>query len=204
MASTRKFEEFSEKYTKTGHAGQWLLNNFYGAVSSLISNADLRAGVALEVGAGQGYSTSYLRDALHKNVNLLASEIEPEQVRLAQIRNQNVPICIESVYELQREDKSIDFIIMLEVLEHLENPEIALSEMTRVAKQFVILSVPQEPIWRILNITRGKYWASFGNTPGHINHWSTNGFRHFVREYFEVVETKTPLPWTILLLKPRD
>ena len=45
-------------------------------MSSLISNADLRAGVALEDGAGQGYSTSYLRDALHKNVTLLASEIE--------------------------------------------------------------------------------------------------------------------------------
>jgi len=74
MASTRKFEEFSEKYTKTGHAGQWLLNNFYGTLASLISNADLRAGVALEVGAGQGYSTSYLRDALHKNVTLLASD----------------------------------------------------------------------------------------------------------------------------------
>ena len=76
MASNRKFEKFSGKYTKTGHAGQWLLNNIYGAVASLISNADLHAGVELEVGAGRGYSTSYLRDALHKNVTLLASGIE--------------------------------------------------------------------------------------------------------------------------------
>lgn len=204
MPSKGKFEEFSGKYTQANFIGKWLINNFYGAVSSFVERVDLRSGAALEVGAGQGYSTRYLREALQTNVMLTASELEPTQVQQAQLRNPDVPITSESVYELQRADKSVDLIIMLEVLEHLENPEIALSEIARVASQFVILSVPREPIWCFLNFIRGKYWTSLGNTPGHINHWSTNKFRHFVGKYFEVVDTKTPLPWTIVLLRPRD
>lgn len=204
MNSNKNFEEFSGKYTNTGHIGRWLISNFYGAVSSLIQIADLRTGVALEVGAGQGYSTDYLRNSLNVNVNFHASEVEPEQVRIAQLRNENVPISTESVYDLQWEDNSVDLIIMLEVLEHLDDPDHALSEIARVVKQFVILSVPREPIWRVLNIIRGKYWASLGNTPGHINHWGINEFCLLTSKYFEVLEIRTPLPWTILLLKTRD
>ena len=204
MSEESQFQEFSDKYTKTGRAGQWLLGNFYGAVSSLITSIDMRWGQALEIGAGQGYSTSYIRKTLHEKVQFQASELEPEQVRMASMRNPDVPIRTESVYELQGEDKSIDLVIMLEVLEHLEEPETALSEISRVTRQYAILSVPREPIWRILNFARGKYWKSLGNTPGHINHWSARGFRKFVEPYFKVVEFRTPLPWTILLLKPRD
>ncbi len=37
---------------------------------------------------------------------------------------------------------------------------------------FILLSVPKEPIWRICNMARGKYWKDLGNTPGHIQHWT--------------------------------
>jgi hypothetical protein len=61
--------------------------------------------------------------------------------------------------------------------------------------------VPREPIWRLLNMMRGKYIGSLGNTPGHLQHWSTSEFRKFVAPVFNVVEVRTPLPWTILLMQ---
>ena len=60
----------------------------------------------------------------------------------------------------------------IEVLEHVPDPERTVSEMARVAKRWVLVSVPREPLWRGLNMARGAYIKDLGNTPGHINHWS--------------------------------
>jgi hypothetical protein len=48
---------------------------------------------------------------------------------------------------------------------------------------------------------RGKYWKNLGNTPGHINHWSTPRVKKFVSAYFKIIGEKHPWPWTVLLLE---
>jgi len=63
--------------------------------------------------------------------------------------------------------------------------------------------VPREPIWRILNMARGKYWRALGNTPGHLQHWSRSGILGLLAEHFEIVEVRTPLPWTMVLCRAR-
>ncbi|WP_207642472.1 hypothetical protein, partial [Desulfosporosinus sp. I2] len=67
----------------------------------------------------------------------------------------------------------------------------------------IILSVPREPLWRILNLARGKYIPDLGNTPGHIQHWSKKSFLRLVNRYFDVLEVKSPLPWTMVLCRIR-
>ena len=62
----------------------------------------------------------------------------------------------------------------------------------------LIISVPREPLWRILNMARCKYLSDFGNTPGHLQHWSKGGITALVQRYFEVVEVLSPLPWTMI------
>jgi len=61
-----------------------------------------------------------------------------------------------------------DLVIACEVLEHLDAPDQALSELQRVCRGQALVSVPNEPLWRMLNVARGKYWRSPGNTPGHL------------------------------------
>jgi hypothetical protein len=58
--------------------------------------------------------------------------------------------------------------------------------------------VPFEPIWRTGNIIRRRYVSDWGNTPGHVNHWTRWGFSRFVRGAFDVQEVSTPLPWTMV------
>lgn len=91
----------------------------------------------------------------------------------------------------------------IEVLEHVPDPEAVLAEMSRVAARWVIVSVPREPLWRGLNMARGAYLRELGNTPGHLNHWSKRSFAKLLGRYGEVVDLRSPLPWTMALLKVR-
>jgi hypothetical protein len=61
--------------------------------------------------------------------------------------------------------------------------------------------VPHEPLWRILNVARGAYVQDLGNTPGHLNHWSRAGFKRLLSAHGQVVETRSPFPWTMLLVR---
>lgn len=89
----------------------------------------------------------------------------------------------------------------MEVLEHVPDPDAVLSEMSRVAARWLLVSVPREPLWRGLNLARGAYLKDLGNTPGHLSHWSKRSFARLLARYGEVVELRSPLPWTMALLR---
>jgi len=129
------------------------------------------------------------------------SEYNADSVR--KMREGGFPVRVkqESVYELQREDKSFECVMLLEVLEHLEDYQKALEELRRVAKKFMVIGTPNEPIWRILNVLRGKYLSKWGNSPGHINHWSSSALVRLLSEFGIVERVYKPLPWTIALVR---
>jgi hypothetical protein len=88
-------------------------------------------------------------------------------------------------------------------LEHVPDPERALAVLAALARPHLIVSVPREPLWRVLNLARGRYWRDLGNTPGHLQHWSTLAFLDLLQDHLEVLELRTPLPWTMALCRTR-
>jgi 2-polyprenyl-3-methyl-5-hydroxy-6-metoxy-1,4-benzoquinol methylase len=94
-----------------------------------------------------------------------------------------------------------DLASAIEVLEHVPDPEQTLAEMARCAASHLLVSVPREPLWRMLNVARGAYWPALGNTPGHLNHWSRRAFVRLLSRHGEVVEVRSPFPWTMLLVR---
>lgn len=209
LKATPEMEDFAHKYTEegSGKIGGALIDNYFKKVAELIKATDIatrKSARAIEIGCGEGFSTQRLSGLLPKNVKLDASEYVTEMVPRAQERNPKVTVTEESVYELQHKDNEYDMVFLLEVLEHLDFPEKGLEELQRITQPggYLVLGVPREPLWCMLNMARGKYLAHFGNTPGHLNHWSTRGIKKYVRRYFgPVVEVRTPLPWTILVAK---
>ncbi len=207
LKATPETEDFAHKYTKEGQGKLYagLLDRYFDSVQSLVAASrviDRGKIQAIEIGCGEGYSTQRLRTMLPNNVRLMASEFVSDMVPRAQKLNPTVPIIQESVYQTTHKDNSFDLIFLLEVLEHLDYPDKALQELSRILKPdgFLVLGVPREPLWCLLNMARGKYLSHLGNTPGHFNHWPTLALKAFVSRHFgPVIAARTPLPWTQVL-----
>lgn len=204
-------EDFGHKYTEEGQGkiGGRLLDGYFESVAGLVdaSGVTSRAKVtAIELGCGEGFSTLRLRQMLPKNVKLEASEFVGKLVPKAQKRNPDVKVTQESIYETNHKDESFDLIFLLEVLEHLDYPDLALKELARILKPdgYLVLGVPREPLWCTLNMARGKYLAHFGNTPGHLNHWPSFALKKYINKHFgPVIISSKPLPWTQVLARKR-
>ena len=89
-----------------------------------------------------------------------------------------------------------DLVAAIETLEHVGDPAQVLGQMARVARSYLLVSVPREPLWRALNLARGAYLPALGNTPGHVNHFSKRGVTRLLKGHGEIAELRSPLPWT--------
>jgi ubiquinone/menaquinone biosynthesis C-methylase UbiE len=186
-----------DKYETRNPLARWLMAGFLKAVSDLYRQADARS--LLEIGCGEGLLTQHL----------LRSNPAPEKVaacdlslnRLAPDLDPRIEFFEASAYELPIADRSYDLVVCCEVLEHLENPAAALAEIARVARRFVLLSTPREPLWRALNLARGSYIKALGNTPGHVQHFSRRALCRLAQTELAITDVRSPLPWTVLLAR---
>lgn len=179
-----------------------LINSYYECIREIVSGLN-SADRVLEVGCGAAESSSRIISML-KGQHFEASDYDGRYVQMIKEKRPEIKARQESVYELQRADDEFGCVFLLEVLEHLDDYRKALSEIFRVSNKYVVISVPKEPLWRMLNMLRFKYLGSFGNTPGHINHWSVRSFRKLLSEYGEVVKIYEPAPWQIALVKKKN
>lgn len=192
-----------DKYASKNPIARWLMRGFSSSLSTLVQKAAPQT--LHEIGCGEGYWTMNWR---LQGIDARGSDFSEKVIALAQdnARAQGVPPGIfsqRSIYDIQPSEDGADLIVCCEVLEHLEDPRAGLAALLRVTSNHIILSVPREPMWCAMNMARGKYWSSFGNTPGHIQHWSSDAFIKMVGEYFVVKEVHKPLPWTMLLCKKK-
>lgn len=190
-----------DKYSSRNPIARWLMSGFYNALSDLVERAAPKT--IHEIGCGEGYWSINWR---LQGIDARGSDFSEMVIALAQdnARTQGLPTSMfsqRSIYDIQAHEDSADLIVCCEVLEHLEDPLAGLAALKRVTTSHIILSVPREPIWCAMNMARGKYWSNLGNTPGHIQHWSSDDFIKMVRNYFDVLEVRKPLPWTMLLCK---
>lgn len=187
-----------DKYGTKNPIARRLMRGFLGAVTELYASA--RADEVLEVGCGEGRLARHLLTAARRPRRFVASDVSLDAI------DRDLDPAIElvraSVYELPFADASFDLVVCCEVLEHLDDPERGLAEVARVARRAVLLSTPREPLWRALNVARGRYLMELGNTPGHVQHFSRRGLERLASKSLRVVERRTPLPWTVLLGEP--
>jgi ubiquinone/menaquinone biosynthesis C-methylase UbiE len=122
-----------------------------------------------------------------------------EARRRASAAGVEVGFRVASIEALDPHQDSAELILCCEVMEHVADPRAALEIIARLASPWAIVSVPREPLWRVLNLGRLRYVRELGNTPGHLQHWSRSSFVRFLQQHLEVVAVRSPLPWTMAL-----
>jgi 2-polyprenyl-3-methyl-5-hydroxy-6-metoxy-1,4-benzoquinol methylase len=153
----------------------------------------------LDVGCGEGVVTERLAAASGAATTGVDLGTDALQEHWRRRETESVTFRPASAYDLPFEDASFDCVCALEVLEHLERPADALAELARVSRGTLLLSVPREPLWRAIHLLALRDVRSLGNTPGHVNHWSSGAFARLVSGYGRVVRLRRPFPWTVVL-----
>ena len=189
-----------DKYGSENPVVKKLMAGFHSALDDLWEIAQPRS--VLDVGCGEGVLTSEWAERL-RDGRIVGIDLEDPKLRAEWEKRSrpNLEYRAEEATRLSFADDEFDMATAVEVLEHVPQPERTLAEMARVAERYLLVSVPREPIWRMVNVARGAYWKTLGNTPGHVNHWSKVGFKSLLTQYGTVQEMRSPFPWTMLLVR---
>jgi len=188
-----------QKHISRNPLQKFLIENFYKSLVSLAKS--VRPVTVLDAGCGEGFSLVNLRRSKIGKV-YEGVDYSHDAIRLGKKLYPKLNIKLANIYDLPYKNSAFDLVICTEVLEHLEKPHKALSEIKRVAKKYIILSVPNEPFFILGNLFRGKYIKSFGNNPEHINHWNAGGFKKFLRSGgLKMSGARYPFPWTVILAR---
>ncbi len=189
-----------DKYGSTNPVVRRLMASFERDLGELFERADPQS--LLDVGCGEGVLTHRWAGALApRRVVGIDLEDPPIQAEWAKRPAPNLDYRIMKAQDLPFADGEFDVATAIEVLEHVPDPAHTVAEMARVAGGHLLVSVPREPLWRGLNMARGAYLKDLGNTPGHLNHWSKRSFVSLLSRHGEVVEARSPFPWTMLLVR---
>jgi 2-polyprenyl-3-methyl-5-hydroxy-6-metoxy-1,4-benzoquinol methylase len=192
----------TDKYAASNPLTRMLVERFCQAVGGFAEQ--LQAETILEVGCGEGHVTRVLLQRTAANIH--ATDISDQVLAEARENVESPRVTFENrnIYDLEPQRQAASLVVCCEVLEHLDDPQKGLQLLARAAAPYAILSVPREPLWRVLNMARGAYLGDWGNTPGHLQHWSKRGFQAFVAQEFEIMQVCSPLPWTVLLARSRQ
>jgi 2-polyprenyl-3-methyl-5-hydroxy-6-metoxy-1,4-benzoquinol methylase len=189
-----------DKYGSTNPVVRRLMAGFEGTLAELFALATPES--VLDVGCGEGVLTHQWATQLGER-RIVGIDLDDEKLKAEWATRQrpNLEYRTLAAEHMPFADGEFDMACAIEVLEHVPDPAHTVAEMARVAGRHLLVSVPREPLWRMLNMARGAYLADLGNTPGHVNHWSKRSFVRLLAQHGEVVEKRSPFPWTMLLVR---
>jgi 2-polyprenyl-3-methyl-5-hydroxy-6-metoxy-1,4-benzoquinol methylase len=189
-----------DKYGSGNPLVRRLMAGFEQALQELFTQ--VAPGSVLDVGCGEGVLVQRWARA-RPDARVVGIDLEEASIQAgwAEHPAPNLEYRVMEAANLPFAEDEFELASAIEVLEHVPDPEHTVAEMARCASRHLLVSVPREPLWRMLNMARGAYWPALGNTPGHLNHWSRRSFVGLLSRHGEVVEVRSPFPWTMLLVR---
>jgi len=192
-----------DKYGSANPLVRRLMAGFEAALDELLDQADPSS--LLDVGCGEGVLVHHWATRLPDR-RVVGIDLEEPSIQAGWAARQAPNLEYRTMRAGRGEslpfaENEFDLATAIEVLEHVPDPDHTLAEMARCSQRHLLVSVPREPLWRMLNIARGAYWPALGNTPGHLNHWSRRSFVRLLSRHGRVIEVRSPFPWTMLLVR---
>ncbi|MBP1475470.1 methyltransferase domain-containing protein [Frateuria sp. MAH-13] len=192
---------YYDKYNTRNPIARSMMQGFLRSFVELAVIAE-PVGTAIEIGCGEGELSMRLAGRGWKVQGCDISEDAVDEARRrAAAAGLPIPFRTLDIFSAKEACGRSDLVVCCEVMEHLEEPAIALDILAGLSCRYLLVSVPREPLWRALNMARGCYWKEFGNTPGHIQHWSKRAFLSLLQQRVQIVAVRSPLPWTLALCR---
>jgi SAM-dependent methyltransferase len=182
---------------KAGSRRPWLRKLFH----RLSGDVDPRDFINAEIGNrildyGCG-NVGYLADFHARGFDIAGAELSGRVVE--QCRQNGFDVRqVESFSKIPFADAEFDTVYLMQVFEHLRDPNLFLAELSRIMKSggFLYLAVPNaDSIWRRIF---GRNWVSGWFAPFHLFHYNASGLARLAHNYgFEFVDSwsDTPESW---------
>ena len=187
-----------DKYASTSPIVRRLVASFFAELDALV--AEVAPATILEAGCGEGIVTR--RMAAKTGARATGLDLESDRLRGHWAADPSVAYVVGDAQALPFADDEFDLVVLVEMLQLVPDAGRALSEAARVARRAIIVTVPREPLWRMLNVARGAYWRALGDTPGHVHHWSRRAIVDLVCAHATVDAVRSATPWTLVLARP--
>lgn len=189
------------KYANRNPFQVFVLQRFIAAAAREIDR--LRPDTTLDFGTGEGFFLERLLERGAPLKSVLGIDLREDALSEARRRCPSCEFEKADLLSWQKEPSSFDLVIASEVLEHLPDPGRYLQSLVRLSRGHLLLTVPLEPWFQLLNLMRGRDIRRLGNHPEHVNRWGLRGFKRFVSGYAEVERAYTVFPFTLVIARPR-
>jgi len=173
------------QYVKGG-VGRWYWDFRDRQMFKFIESGD---NAILDVGCGEGITLEKLLEKFPDR-EITGIDVVSENVEIC--RQHNLPVTLESVYDLKRVPGSIDLCILSEVIEHLDNVSLALKNIKRILKPggHLIIVFPNDTFFKIVRIIFLKFKEALAEY-GHVNHFSPRSIGKILgMAGFEIIKIK--------------
>jgi len=195
-------ERHRRKYASRNPFQRLVLDRFFIEVASELRT--LNPGRTLEFGCGEGFFLERLEGLGVRLPDLLGVDLREDAIAEARERCPQYRFEVQDLLTWDIPEHSFDLVIASQVLEHLPDPAPFLHRLAALSRGHLLLTVPCEPWFRLLNLARGRDILRLGNHPEHVNQWGLRTFTDFVSQHVEVVRAKVCFPFVILIARPRQ
>jgi SAM-dependent methyltransferase len=190
------------KYNNKNFFHRFALGKYFDVVTSEINT--LNPASILEFGCGEGLLLDRLAEHGANMANYTGVDIREDAIQFAKSRNPEAHFVCADIFNWPPADEKYDLVMACQVFEHLPDPRPYLTRLLRLSRGPVLLTVPHEPWFRLLNLARGRDLARLGNHPEHVNQWGLKSFVTFISAQAWVVHAHSCFPFIILLCGPQD
>jgi len=175
---------------------RYLVSRYFKTLDDMLGK--LQVSSILDVGCGSAYVTNHLANLL-RSTTVIGVDNNQLRLDIAYLRYPHLELQFADGTGLPFKNNQFDLVSLTQVLEHMEDPSLIINELYRVSNRYVFLSVPDDLLWRLGNLARGKYWSNFGNPEGHIRDWNKASLEEFLSKFFYSVEVRRCYIWLIAL-----
>ena len=191
-------ERHVNKYRNKNLIHRYTLDRFFDQVVKEVK--DINPQNVLEFGCGEGL---FLDELKKRNVHfkkLTGIDLREDAISHAgYLFPEHTFHCID-LFDFQPE-QHFDLVIASQVIEHLVDPDIFIKKLISLTNKYLLLTVPWEPWFQLMNFIRGRDFMRLGNHPEHINHWTAKKLNKFVSKHALVHNVSLVFPFIILTAK---